>query len=312
MEKANLFDNKVKRVLDSNISCIEPSRDIFEEAWQSKDSKVGSKYNIFPTSAIKLSVTLILCMAVIISAISLSDSAKALAKEAYNGIRSIFSLEKSGDQYKVIEFKETEKTIDIKTKIVEVDKSNESKIQELLGFKYYLPESLGNEFIRERINFGATLNNLTLKDVDRLSEITLDNPDMDTLYKHFSKFDKTDRITGIYKDNKNISILLSVSAKAPEYLAKSEEVVNIEGIMCKYIKYERALYPMKEVKQQQHNGVYITVGGEDVTKEPTSIVTAGVMQWEYDGKYYNLSSIGGIDIELAKKFAREYLKSQMR
>lgn len=310
MFKNKAFDDNFK--IKANISQyhLEPSRNIFQEAWLKKDEKIIHRSFLFNRSAVKIALIATCFMFISLGAIlAYNPSARALAAEAYDNIRTIFSVEKTSEGYKVVE--ETEDRAIFYDNIggIIVSEDNKAKLEKRLEFSIFYPENLGEEFHRtEAPTACIQVLNLKLKEMENLKDpLFVEALTSDKIFKALSKYQMRPFVYAGYSYKNDIRYILYigkiVSQSANPSKTSVAKEIYIDDITYKIVEVPKAVYPLKE------NGYWPI---EDITQKPKEITTWKYINWDYEGLSYSITlpdDIEKFNSNTAIKLAQEYMKS---
>lgn len=310
MDKRKKFDDIIKSTLEGSTKDIEPTREIFNEAWMKKDeSSIRHKsFTIKPVLRICI-VTTCLIAFLFTTMIIASPKARSIALEAYNSLRTIFVIEKVGDEYVTVE-----KPADIEYEFenlggVTIDDSKREAFEKIMGFKLHFPQRLGEYYNRRYYpNGGITVYNVKLKDVEQNRDKFLQAILNEKTYSNLSKFDMGRWVSTTYTDKMGEGFFFYIGKHTHKYFGPNKKVIkkfDIDGVDCEIIESTRASYPWKSEGDWRF---------EDMTQEPEKILKLYYLVWYYDGVKYSITPSGApgtkeFDEENAISFAKVYIKS---
>ena len=305
--KNKSVDDNLKSKANISLYHLEPSKNIFEEAWLKKDEKITIGNFIFKRHPVKIVLTAACCMFISLTAIfTYFPSARAIAAEAYNNIRTIFALEKTPEGYKIVEETEDKALPYENIGGINVDENNKAKLEERLGFSINYPKKLGEEFHKTSdANVGVQVLNITLKEVEDLRDKFMKALVDDQTFQELSKYKMKPFVDAAYSDKNGFRYIL-YSSKITSETMNSPEVtvlrkVDIENIQCNIVEVSQALYTLKE------DGFWCS---DDITKKPTEIVSRKYLNWEYEGASYSITTRSNeFNVDIAIKLAQEYMKN---
>ncbi len=300
------LNNIIKAVLNDSLSDIKISRDIFNEAWDKRES-VMSKRRYFNMKFIRKSALIPVCCAVfaIVGIFAFSPEARVTAQEA---LKTIFLPDKSGN---IVE--ESENTeVPVSVGPIDITDQNREVIENHIGFKFNMPKKIG-EYSYEKIDDYVFSPSVVLiaedvrykdsKDVKNKLEKAIED---DNAYEELEKDYKLNSIiSACYEDSSGHEFqLIPVKDSGKNKKDDDEEIVrkiNIDGIECVITKEIKFNYNVKE----DENGHEVT----DLEHKPESSEVCYYMDWSYDGINYGLV-IGknALDIDVAVEFATDYIK----
>ncbi|WP_459479970.1 hypothetical protein [Clostridium saccharoperbutylacetonicum] len=305
MRNNDNLDNVIKSAIDDNIAYIEPSRDIFNEAWNKKEKEMckREKFNIKHMKKVALVPACLITLS-ILGVFTFSPGARVAAEEI---LKTIFYPDKYGN---VVE-KSQETKVPVYSSPIPIDDENKSDIERRFGFNFNLPEKFG-KYIYSKENDEVRMpyarirvENVKYKDMDSIIHELIKALHEDKAYKELSKkYELTGNVDSKYTDGQGNEFWLTLMKENEASKDDNENIeqeITIDKIVCKIIKESQPEYNMKEVG----NGVSRT----DMESKPVDMVTKYNMEWEYDGvKYYiyvgkDLSKINEI-----KEFVSEYIK----
>lgn len=305
----DLFDEKFKSSLNISNYYEKPSKNIFEQAWSNRNNleSKASKSKLTRNIAASFILCTILFSGI---ALSMSSDVRVLAKETYRTLRSIFILEKSGDDYKIVEKSEEYLIPVYNYGGMLITDSNRSKFEKRIGFSIYLPEKIAEDFQihtnsgKPDIQACVSVYNIKLDDAEKLSQNFYEFISKDVESSETKKFEKKLSVYSCYSDNKGHNYLLSMekkdkSTKETERKDKFKEL-NIENIKCKVLESTRTF-------TKAGGNLYLS----DIKSKPDEIVKVKHIQWEADGISFSLINLNNneTDIDNASKFIKEYMKT---
>lgn len=305
MRNKGYLDNMIKSAIDNSIYDVEPSRDIFNEAWNNKNKKM-SKRKYFNIQNIRKTVLVPACCAalVIVGVFTFSPGARAAAEEV---LKTIFYPDKYGN---VVE-KSEETVVPVYGPSIPMTDENRSDIERRLDFKVNLPEKFGEYtyLIKDdevkMPNARIRADNVKYKDIDSIIPKLIKSMYDDKSFKELSKkYKLTVNVDSKYMDNQGHQFVLTLMKENEDSKNYSEDIqqkITIDDITCKIIKVTQPKYNMKEIEE----GASRT----DMESKPVDTIINYNMNWKYDGVEYYISI--GEDpshIDLIKQFATEYIK----
>lgn len=306
MLNKDYLDNVIKSVINDSASNIEISRDIFNEAWSNKEIGM-SKRKHFNIQNIRKAVLVPACCVALalVGVLTFSPGARVAAQEAF---KTIFLPDKSGN---IVEKSEDTK-IAVSGGFVQVTDQNREAMEKRIGFKFNLPEKIGDYSYKKSGNYvfsphvSVTASGVKYKDsaevLDKLEKALND----DKVYEELEKdYKLTIIISASYEDNKGHKFQLvpmKDNGKTRKY--DDDEIVkevNIDGIKCTITHDVKFNYNDKK----DENGREVT----DLEHKPESSEVRYDMWWSYDGVRYAIN-IGenSSDIDAAIEFAANYIK----
>lgn len=304
MRNKSSFDNMLKFVMNSSVSRIEASRDIFEDAWEKKDISAYKKHIV---GVIRKTALITACYMILFigTTLSVSADARALAVIVYNNIRTIFDVKKVDGEYKIIEKPEDDTVIDYwNIGGVGINESNRVNFEQLLGFKFYFPEKAG-EFTRYGDpSVGLSVKSIRLKEEEKLTESFFNAIENEAVFNELDQYSKKRFISVIYKDSAKIKYYFSIAKEEKDTedskIKEDAMVTDIVGIKCRYLEVPHVQYTKK------HEGKWTS---NDITEMPLAITKAHRLVWNYEDKTFSITSSKDLDFDTARSFVQEYMKA---
>lgn len=311
MDKRKKFDDIIKSTLDESTKDIEPSRNIFNEAWMKKDESLISRksFTIKPLLRVSIVTTCLIAL-LFTSMIVASPKARSAALEAYNSLKTIFVIEKVGDEYITVEKPEDIESAFENLGGITLDDNKREAFEKITGFKLHFPQRVGEYYNRRYYpNGGITVYNINRKDLEQNRDRFLEAILNEKTYSKLSKFDMRRWVYTTYTDKMGKGFNLYIGKHTPQYFGSNNRVLkkfDIDGVDCEIIESTRALYSWKTEGDWRV---------EDMTKEP-KIVKLYYLVWDYDGVQYSIITPGvpgtkekDLDEEKAIGFAKAYIES---
>lgn len=310
MDKRDPFDDNLKSVVNIKNYNIEPSKNIFEEAWCKKDIyTVDNKFSIIKPVR-KIAIATVFSFILLFSSILvISPKARTFALETYNNIRTIFVMETSGDESKIVEKSED---VPIKCENIgsrPVTEANKVKLEEKLGFSFFFPKTLEKNFKLESEPFAmVTVYDIKLADLEELRGEFLKLIDGTSTSKKINNYKTSFSVGATYSDGKDnkYNIYSSKSQNDSIYDDTTKVTVineiDIENIQCKLVEILRPLYPTEV------NGTWFY---EDVTQKPRDVIKTNYITWQYNDISYSVTNSNPnkvLDIDNATSFLKDYIK----
>lgn len=310
MYKRKDLDDIIKSTLNRNSSNVKASRNIFNEAWIRKNEKSieNNKFTIRPIARVSI-VTACLITFIFTTMLVASPNARSIAIEVYNSLRTIFVVEKVGEEYVAIE-----KSEDIKYEFenlgsVTIDDAKRPHFEDMLGFKFHFPKKIEQYDNRQFYpSAGITIYNVKLRDIERFRDKFLEAIGDEQTYSKLSDFNMRRWVCSKYTDQMGKGFSFYMGKHIPKYFGSNMKVIkkfDIDGVDCEIIESTRAMHPWKSEGDYRF---------EDMTGEPEEIIKLYYLVWDYDGIRYSITPAGNpgieeFDEERAIRFAKSYIES---
>lgn len=305
MRNKDNLDNAIRSAIDDSFSDIEPSRDIFNDAWNKKEKEM-SKRKYFNIQHIKKAALVPACcvMLSLLGVVTFSPGARAAAEEV---LKTIFYPDKSGN---VVE-KSQDTEIPVYGAPIPMTDENKSDIEGRFGFKVNLPEKFGEytylvDGDEVRVPYAKIrADNVKYKDMHSIANKLIRAVYEDNSFKELSKkYKLSGYVDSKYVDNQGHQFTLTLMKENEDSKNSNENVekeMNIDNITCTLTKVTQPKYDMKETKE----GYTVT----DMESKPVDTIVNYIINWKYDGVEYYLSIGEDLsNIDAAKQFATEYIK----
>lgn len=301
MYERNFLDSIIKSSLKVKTYSIEPSKDIFEEAWKNKDNNV-KKISIIKTTRTVAVIATCFIIFSFSAIIAFSSTGKTLADEAYKKVRTIFIVEKVGDEYKVVEKLEDAEQNYWNIGGVEITNANKEELENKIGFKFYLPEKVSEDFINGHSSIGMTVYGIKIKDSEAFRDKFYKAITDDTAFQQLNKFKKERFVSAEYCNTYGGVFYLYMSNNKERLDYKGDKVIkelDIENVKCRIVEKMSAEYPII------NDGKWVS---DDVTQKPKKINKLNYVIWNYNGVNYSVTTLGNFEYDKAINFIQGYIK----
>lgn len=299
MDKTNSFDDNLKDNLHLSSYYMKPSRNIFEEAWIKKDEEIKDPLFFNIRLKVKVVATSVCLMAFCFSILLMVSSNSRTF--AMNSIKSIFVVEKTNINYIVAEKPKNEPLEYENIGGVLVDESNRNLVEKRLGFSFYIPEKIGQNFTRTYLpTIGMTAYKIKVEDIPAFADKFKNALGDDNAFRELTNNNIKLYVTGIYSDSMNNTYYLNISKdkKESNKTIISEEI--IQSIKCTIWETKLGMYPTK----QDGNSI-----SDDYSKKPTYLKQFRYLDWNYNGINYKVTSPEEtLAPDKLTNFASEYIK----
>ncbi len=232
-----------------------------------------------------------------------SEKAWALALDAVGTIKTIFVLEKSGKEYKIVEKSATDPLIS--PTYVRTSKLSDEEISKKLGFTVTFPEKLYGEYKHRDKGEGVGIQSQISEEMMRqLESVMIDAIDDDTAFNGLSEYKPYRFAFANYIDNKNHHICISIhDAEASVPIENYSTVVKTK-IGNKDAIWTEMIFP--DYEHIMENGV----GRSNLFQKPESIVKMNYLIWESNGVRYTINDVKGQELLMkeAVKIAESFMK----
>lgn len=318
------MDNKIDRLIQdalmSKTEDVAYSEGIFNKIQteiEITEGKKAKKYKQFSQGfiykkqfAIAASLFIVCSTLIFVS----SNQARAFASAAIESIKTIFTLEKVGDELQIIE-KTTNEARFTYAKQTGTKKSDE-ELSNKMGFKVSFPKTLGNYLKLESKSLGVSLNKyLDLETFENLKlGDTMDKAiEDDSHFARLKPYDPVWTVSGEYEGPDKSTIFINIHQVIDSYTMENqfEELKNTKGVDLKKLKlgdldayWVKSLYP--KYPHTFENGVY----KKDMSVKP-ELIEHYTLYWEKSGTRYILSSLiytTNLTMEESIKLAEEFMK----
>ncbi|MBN1043142.1 hypothetical protein FDA09_01885 [Clostridium botulinum] len=300
MNKNNKLDSLIKSAMDDSANNIKASKDIFNDAWNKKEQGV-TNMSYFKIKNIKRAALITACCAAfsIVGVFTISPEVRAATKEA---LRTIFVLDKSDNDAKVVKKSEDEIIEQHNIGGVAITDSNKNEMEKSFGFAFNFPEKIG-EYSTESFmppRAGISIYDIKYKDIQDMKDKFMKAIDDDKTFEELKDYNMRRYVHSLYVDNQGHEFLLSISKYNPNSKMNLVKEVNINNIKCRVVEKLCPEYNKKI------NGNYMEC---DMTKEPTSVDKNYYIKWNYDDiKYSIYIGENSPDFDAAIQFAEDYIK----
>ncbi len=305
MNKNNKLDSLIKSAMDDSANNIKASKDIFNDAWNKKEQGV-TNMSYFKIKNIKRAALITACCAAfsIVGVFTISPEVRAATKEA---LRTIFVLDKSDNDAKVVKKSEDEIIEQHNIGGVAITDSNKNEMERSFGFTFNLPKKIGEYSTENFKNYfippiaGISVYDIKYSDLQDMKDKFMKAIDDDKTFEELKDYNMERYVcSSSYVDNQGHEFDIYLSKYSPNSKMNLVKEVNIDNIKCRVVEKLCPEYNKKI------NGNYMEC---DMTKEPTSVDKNYYIKWNYDDiKYSIYIGENSPDFDAAIQFAEDYIK----
>jgi hypothetical protein len=299
--KSEKLDDKVKEVISLELDNIGVSNDMYKRIEESIENKrknfifrygFGIKKSVL---AFSLSLTVLISVSLL-----LSPTARAIAEDTMDAIKTIFVVEGTGDNYKVVE-KDGSNTlftygVSASTTLSDTD------LSKLLGYTVKFPQSINNEYTLVdkalSLNLEKQLDYFTSQNLTKTINQAITDP---AEFKKLKKYGPKFSVTSIYKSLNNKLIYVHIDKSNPIFSSGYTKIGDSYGY---WDEISIPDYPGKTIE-----GVY----SADMTQKPTGVKKCYSLSWDANSLHYILSSYEDNNVltsDEAANLAEAFMKSQ--
>ena len=245
-----------------------------------------------------ISMCCLMCLTTIL--FSSSSTVRAAAMSAIDGIKSIFVVEYSGDDLKIV--KKPANMVKVGSSICTTTYKSDAELEELLGYKVIHPQVLNKNYIlkyravsvgiREEIPYDLGIN------IQQQMLLAIDNQEEFEKLSEYSPYRST---TSIY-DKNDVCIYISTSPFSTFAISPKKEEIKIGNVIGYWCNIEYPEYPLIRIND---------IGQSDLSSKPT-IKEKYILEWKSDDIFYSLSTLEDsvISKDEAIKLAEEFQAAQ--
>ncbi|KNY29889.1 hypothetical protein [Pseudobacteroides cellulosolvens] len=306
------FDKELSGFLKLR-AAISPEKNITEAAIEDaarKQERKGAVKNM--RFSVRIAVTAI--CSVVIAFTGMMAFSEDVRIAASNIVQTIFSLDKEGDSYKIVEKDSTEEMTILNFGGIHIEEFARDQLINKLGFEPFVPEKLG-EFKKVEAEIGMSLNGkssdlLQLSNSD-LMEMLRNYPNDERLQGFNSKtrfsmvFSKSGQFSGDYVLFIHMAKPLEKPFRDDSTFEEKISQFSYKGVECRYTAQVKADHPMVFDGQFAYT---------DNTKQPKGIVKQKIIEFDMDGFHFLAGYVakGGTDLdafdyEVTKKFVEDFI-----
>lgn len=297
MNEKVCFDNLVKSTLNDSAKKVEPSKDIFNEAWNKREQDIA-KRPLFNFQFTKKVALVAACFIVFFlgGAFTFLPEVRVAAQEL---IKTIFLVDNKGN---IVETT-PEKKVPVASGSY-ITPTNKEMLEKKLGFKINLPEKIGAFSLKKFDGVPAGPIIVIMADdveyeesedvLEKLTKAANDEKVFDELKDYKISLSLG---SGNYVDGNGNEFSIGLSKKDNKSKKDNINEINMEDIKA---SLEKAYRPKYETKGDR--------GPWDLTKKPIRIDETYFMDWRYKGISYFVNVDKGSDMNAVIEALEEYIK----
>ncbi len=306
------FDKELSGFLKLR-AAISPGKNITEAAIEEaarKQERKGVVKNM--RFSVRIAATAI--CSVVIAFTGIMAFSEDVRNTASNIVQTIFSLNKEGDSYKIVEKDSTKEMTILNFGGIHIDEFAKDQLINKLGFEPFVPEKLG-EFKKIEAKIGMSLNgkssDLLQLSNDDLMEILRNYPNDERLQGFNSKthftmaFSKSGQLFGNYVLYIHMSKPIEKSFTDDSTYEEKISQFSYKGVECRYTAQVSADHP------KVFDGQFAYT---DITKQPKGIIKLKSIGFDMDGFRFQAgyvneggTDLGAFDYEVTKKFVEDFI-----
>ena len=301
MENNQGFEERIRMDLKLKGNELYPSDELYSRIINDViNNKKGSftmlKNRILNIGSKQLAMA-ILCTLIILTTISFSTSnnLRAFATETINHIKTIFVLDGTNTDYKVVE-KPADTTF-IYTTTLKDTLLSDNDLTKKVGFKVFFPKNLYSGMKLTNKCESIYLNKITYEDSQRIQPNILKAIDDEAIFSSLSTYSPTRGVGAEYVNDKTqlfISIA-PISSEIKNLLSSSPSTkVDLNGTLGYWAEVTMPSYPLIEQND---------ITQQDMTKEPKDIKTAHTLFWSSNEIYYSISFLPDKELSMDETVA---------
>lgn len=304
------FDENLSNVLNSR-AAINPEKSITEAAINEAAGKQERKVRSIRPSVRMVAAAM---CTIIIGFTGMMAFSEDIRNTASNIVQTIFSLDKDGDSYKIVERDPAEEMSTTNIGGIQIEELDRNEIIDKLGFEPFVPEELG-EFKRLRADIGMSLNgkasDLMKLNSTELMQILRNYPNDKRLegFNARTYFTMGFSKSGNYSDDYTLYLHMAKPLEKPlrDESTFEEKVCQFtyKGVECQCIAQVRADFP------REYDGQFTYY---DNTKQPKGVIKHKRIYFELDGFrfqagyiYKDASNLSAFDYDITKKFVENFI-----
>lgn len=297
MNEKVCFDNLVKSTLNDSVDKVEPSKDIFNEAWNKREEDMA-KRPLFNFQFTKKVVLVAACFIAFFlgGAFTFLPEVRVAAQEL---IKTFFVVDNKGN---IVETPIEEKVPVASGSYITPD--NKEMLEKKLGFKINLPEKIGEFSLKKfgEVPAGPIIvimaDDVKYEESDEvLQKLTMAAND-EKVFDELKDYKIALSLgSGNYVDGNGNEFSIGLSKKDNKSKKDSSNEINMEDIKA---SLEKAYRPKYETKGDR--------GPWDLTKKPIRIDETYFMDWRYKGISYFVNVDKGSDMNAVIEALEEYVK----
>lgn len=304
MENKQDFEEKIKSELKLKCNELEPSDELYSRImtdiiYKKKGSFTIVKNKILNMGNKKLVAILIFSILVISSiCFGTSSNLRAFAAETINHIKTIFVLEGTNKDYKVVE-KSADKALfsigDSKTTNLSDD-----ELSKKIGIRVSFPKVLCNDLNLLNKSENITLKKISYENAQGIEKNLIKAIDDEAAFKSLRKYEPSRGVEALYFNGKKKVLICitpyNVDEKDSITIPKSMKV-DLNGMVGFWREFPYPIYP-----------------SSDMTKEPKEVITAHMLFWRSNEAEYSICSDQDKDlsrneaVNIAKSFIAQSIK----
>jgi hypothetical protein len=312
MKNKQDFEERIRTELKLKGNELSPSDELYSRIINGVINDKKGSFKLLKSRILNIGskrlATAILCALIILSIVSFSTSnnLKAFATETINRIKTIFVLDATNTDYKLVE-KPADTTF-ISSSASKDTLLSDHELSKKVGFQVFFPKVLCNDMkLTDKFEV-ISINKITYEDSQKVKPNMLKAIDDDTMFNTLTAYKPTRGVGAQYiNDKSQLSISntpISVEINN-ELLSSPSTKVDLNGTLGYWFEVPIPSYPL--VKQND-------ITQNDMTKQPKDIKTAHALFWSSNGICYSITFLSDKElpmdetVAIAKSFIDQSIK----
>jgi len=312
MENKQDFEERIRKELKLKGNELCPSDELYSRIINDVINNDKGRFIMFKNRILNIGskklATAILCALIILSTISFSTSnnLKAFATETINRIKTIFVLDTTNTDYKLVEKPAGTTFISSSTSKGTILSDNE--LSKKVGFQVFFPKVLCNDMKLTDKSEVISINKITYEDSQKVQPNMLKAIDDETVFNTLAAYEPTRGVGAQYINDKS-QLFISNKPTSVEInkllLSSPSTKVDLNGTVGYWFEVPSPSYPL--IKQND-------ITQNDMTKQPKDIKTAHALFWSSNGICYSITFLSDKElpmdetVAIAKSFIDQSIK----
>jgi hypothetical protein len=301
MENNQGFEERIRIELKLKGNEISPSDELYSRIVNDVINNEKGSFIMFKNRLLNLGskklVAAILCILIILTTISFSTSnnLKAFATETINHIKTIFVIDKTNTDYKVVE-----KPADTTFISVTTGKGtllSDKDLTKKVGFQVFFPKTLCSDMKLTDKSELIHLNKITYEDSQRVRPNIHKAIDDEVVFNSLTTYEPTKGVGAEYVNNKT-QLFISIEPTSSELKnlrsSYNSTKVDLNGTLGYWHEVPMPLY--SSIKQNE-------ILQQDMTKQPKDIKILHQLFWSSKGVSYSIAFLPDKELSMDETVA---------
>jgi len=301
MENKQDFEERIRMELKLKGNEVSPSDELYSKIINDVINNKKGSFEMLKNRIINIGskrlVAAILCALMILSIVSFSTSenVKAFATETINHIKTIFVLDGTNTDYKVVEKPADTTFIWLSTS--KDTKLSDNELTKKVGFQVSFPEVLCSDMkLTDKCEL-IYLNKITYEDSQKLQPNILKAINDETVFNSLNTYEPARGVGALYTNDKSELFISNapISAEIKNLLSSSKLTkVDLNGTLGYWAEIPVPSYSLIEQN---------AITQQDITKQPKDIKTSHMFFWSSNKVYYTIAFLPDKELSMDETVA---------